>query len=101
MSMSVYSVGVIVVPVGKRWKKFPWMWNEFVAPHPHRVVEVVESDRIDGIDVVVAVEVGVERVLKHHELVRGRPPHVGVDDEHAVETPRDVLGEWRRVAVVE
>src|SRR4029079_9090000 len=31
MTVSVYSSGSSEVPVGKRWKKLPWMWNELIG----------------------------------------------------------------------
>jgi hypothetical protein len=30
-TVSVYSDGSSDVPVGNRWKKFPWMWNELIG----------------------------------------------------------------------
>jgi hypothetical protein len=31
MTVSVYSLGERDVPVGNRWKKFPWTWNELIG----------------------------------------------------------------------
>ena len=75
--------------------------DERVALHLDRAVEVVEAHRVDGVDLVAEVEVRVERVHDHHELVGLRAGLLGVDDEHAVEALRDVRGERRGVAVVE
>ena len=63
--------------------------------------EVVEAHRVDGVDLVAEVEVRVERVHDHHELVGRRARLLGIHDEHAVEALRDVRREWRGVAVVE
>ncbi len=75
--------------------------HELVAAHPDRPVHVVESDRVDGVHLVCAVEVRVEPVHDHHHLVRLGPRRLGVDDEGSVETAVDVGGERERVAVVE
>ena len=75
--------------------------HELVAPHDDRPVQVLERDRVDRVDLVRAVEVGVEPVHHHHELVGLGPALLRVDDERAVEPLRDVLGERHRVAVVE
>ncbi len=63
--------------------------------------EVGEADRVDGVDLVAEVEVRVERVHDHHELVGLRARLLGIDDEHAVEALRDVRRERRGVTVVE
>ena len=43
--------------------------NELAALHDHRPVEIVEADGVDRIDLVRLVEVRVEAVHHHHELV--------------------------------
>ena len=75
--------------------------HELAALHLHRPLEVLERDGVDRVDLVRAVEVRVEPVHHHHELVGRRALLLRVDDERAVEALRDVLGERHRVAVVE
>ena len=75
--------------------------HELAALDPDRLVHVRERDRVDGVDLVRAVEVGVEPVHDHDELVGGRAAVLRVDHERAVEALGDVLGERGRVAVVE
>ena len=75
--------------------------HELAALDPDRLVHVGERDRVDRVDLVRAVEVGVEPVHDHHELVGLRAAVLRVDDERAVEALGDVLGQRRRVAVVE
>ena len=80
------------------------------------MLHIVEGDRVDRVDLVLAVEGGVEGVHHHHELLPlrrlrvvgvaglGRVPvlgRVGVDDEGAVEPLVDVAFQGRGVAVVE
>ncbi len=66
-----------------------------------RVARVVERLAVDGVEVVLAVAVGVEAVHHHHELLRRRTRLLRVDDERAVEALVDVLLQRRGVAVVE
>ena len=76
----------------------------------------MESDRIDGVDLVLAIEVGVERIHHHDEFLpvlrlgivgvtrAGSLPvslGIGVDDECAVQALVDVSLEWNGMAVVE
>ena len=61
----------------------------------------VERNRVDRVDLIVLVEVGVEGVLHHHELVSRRPRLARIDDEGAVEAFRDVPGQRGSMAVVE
>src|SRR6185295_14012161 len=75
--------------------------NELAQLHTHRVVHKMESDGVDGVDLVVLVEVRIECVLHHHELICLRTPLRRVDDEHAIETLCDVAGERQRVAVIQ
>jgi hypothetical protein len=63
---------------------------------------VVEGDRVDGVDLVaLGVEVRVEAVHHHHELVGLLAALLGIDDERAVHAARDVLGQRPDVAVVQ
>ena len=63
---------------------------------------VVEGDRVDCVDFVLAVVVGVEAVHHHHQLAGGFEDAVaGVDDEAPVEAFVEVPLEGCRVAVVE
>ena len=62
---------------------------------------VVERDGVDRVDLVLAVEVGVEAVHHHHQLVGGRAPALRVDDEDAVESLVDVPLDGDGVAVIE
>lgn len=66
--------------------------NEVTALHADRPVHEMERHRVDGVDLIVFVEVRIERVLHHHELVGGGPTTRRIDDEHAVEALRDVPG---------
>ena len=75
--------------------------DELTALDANRPVHEVESDSVDRVDLVVLVEVGIERVLHHHQLVSRRAALRGIDDEHAVEPLRDVPCERRRVTVVQ
>src|SRR4051812_16878961 len=75
--------------------------HELVARDLDRPLEVGEADRVHRVDLVRAVEVRVEPVHHHHQLVRVRPSLTGIDDEGAIEPLGDVLGERARVAVVE
>ncbi len=61
----------------------------------------MEADRVDRVDLVGEVEVGVEAVHHHHHLVGFRATLLGIDDEGAVEAAGDVAGQRRDVAVVE
>jgi hypothetical protein len=64
------------------------------------VALVVEADRVDRVDLVGVVEVGVEAVHHHRQLVGLLATVLGIDDEEAVEALGDVRGERARVAVV-
>ena len=75
--------------------------HELAALHPYGPVHEVKRDGVDRVDLVVVVEVRVERVLHHDELVGVGATMRRVDDEHAVEALRDVPGERRRVTVIE
>ena len=84
-----------------------------------RMLGEVMADRVDRIDLVLVVEVGVEPVHHHHEflplLVLGRaeqagardrrllgmPRRIGIDDEGAVHPLVDVPLQRQRVAVIE
>src|SRR5215210_9202504 len=52
---------------------------------------VVEGHRVYGVDLVLAVEVGVEAVHDHDHLIGRFAPLFGVDDERPVEPLLDVL----------
>ena len=76
--------------------------HQLVALHRHRLLACTRSGiGVDGVDLVRAVEVGVEAVHDHDELVRLGAPLLGVDDECAVEALGDVRRQRGRVAVVE
>ena len=75
--------------------------HERVLRDRDRLVHVGERDAVGRVDLVGAVEVRVEPVHHHHELVGVGAPLLGVDDEGAVEALGDVRGQRRRVAVVE
>src|SRR3989475_10535316 len=64
--------------------------HELVAFYPDRMLCVVEGHGIDGIDFVLTVEVGIERVHHHNQLPCRRPALPGVDDEHPVKPFVDV-----------
>src|SRR5918998_2124527 len=65
------------------------------------VLLVVEGHGVHGVDLVLAVEVGIEAVHDHDHLVGLFAPLLGVDDERPVEPLFDVLPQGRGVAVVE
>src|SRR5215218_549197 len=67
----------------------------------YRVLLVVKSHAVDGIDLIGGVEVGVEAVHDHYELICLRTPLSRVYDERPVEPLLDVLPQGRGVAVVE
>jgi hypothetical protein len=73
-----------------------------VALDRDRLVDVVERDRVDRVDLVaLGVEVRVEAVHHHHQLVGLGTPALRIDDEGAVQAAGDVLRERAGVAVVE
>ena len=75
--------------------------DELVQLRRDRPVHVGEADGVGGVDLVRAVEVGVEPVHHHDHLVRVLAPVRGVHDEGAVEALGDVLGQRADVAVVQ
>ena len=75
--------------------------HQLVALHPDRPVVVGERHRVHRVDLVRGVEVGVEAVHHHHQLVGLRAAVLRVDHERAVEALGDVLGQRAGVAVVE
>ena len=61
--------------------------HELAGLDSDRVLIVVERNGIDGIEVVLAVEIDVETVHHHDQLVIGmRPALLRLDDECAVQT---------------
>src|SRR5919106_5589372 len=62
---------------------------------------VVERHSVHGVDLIRAVEVGVEAVHDHHKLVGILAPLPRVYDESTVEPLLDVLLERHDVAMVE
>src|SRR5215207_3421031 len=62
---------------------------------------MVKGHGVHGVDLVRAVEVGVEAVHYHHQLVGFLPPLPRVDDERTVESLLDVFLQGHGVAVVE
>ena len=75
--------------------------HQLVALDLDRVVHVRERDRVDRVELVLAVEVGVEAVHHHHQLVRLWAAALRVDDEGAVHPLGDVVGQGQGVAVVQ
>ena len=75
--------------------------HQRVARDRDRLVHVGERDAVGRVDLVGAVEVRVEPVHHHHELVGVGAPLLGVDEEGAVEALGDVRRQRRGVAVVE
>ena len=75
--------------------------DELAALHDDRPVEVVEPDRVDRVDLVRLVEVRVEPVHHHHELVCLGARLLRIDDERAVEALGDVRRQRAGVAVVQ
>src|SRR5918998_1567012 len=65
------------------------------------VLLVVKGHRVHGVDLVRGVEVGVEAVHDHDQLIGLRASLPRVDDERPVEPLLDVLPQGRGVAVVE
>ena len=66
-----------------------------------RIARVVERAPVDRVEVVAAVAVGVVAVHHHHELLRGCPWLLRIDDQRAVEPLVDVLLERGGMAVIE
>src|ERR671921_989840 len=62
---------------------------------------VVERHSVHGVDLIRAVEVGVEAVHDHHKLVGLLAPLPRVYDESTVEPLLDVLLEGHDVAMVQ
>jgi len=54
------------------------------------VAGVVEGHGVDGVDLVLAVEVGIKGIHHHDKLPGRRPPLAGVDDEDAIQPLVDV-----------
>src|SRR5687768_3976436 len=75
--------------------------RELAQPKRDRMLLVVERDGIDCVDLVLAVEVRVEPVHHHHQLVRRGAAALRVDDEDAVKSLVDVPLDRHRVAVIE
>ena len=89
------------------------------ADDPDRPLHVGVRDRVDGIDLVLAVEIGVEGVHHHHEFLpvgvlgRAEQPRagdvgllgvagrIGIDDEGAVHALVDVPLQRQRMAMIE
>src|SRR5215204_1258504 len=67
----------------------------------YRMLLVVECDGVDGIDLVFTVEVGIEAVHHHHQLLCRRAIRPWVDDERSVESFVNVALNRNRVAVIE
>src|SRR5437879_13517931 len=57
--------------------------HKLVSLYPDRVLRVVEGHSIDGIDLVLAIEVGIKRVHHHDQLASRGPALPGVEDEQA------------------
>src|SRR5256712_718911 len=74
--------------------------HELVAFYPDRMLRVVEGYSIDGIDFVLTVEVGIERVHHHDQLPCRRPALPGVDDEHPVQPFVDVALQRQSMTMV-
>jgi hypothetical protein len=64
------------------------------------VRSVVEGGRVDGIDLVLPVEVGVETVHHHHELAGGRASSGRIHDQRPVKPFVDVPLQRDRMAVI-
>ena len=63
---------------------------------------VVEGDGIDGIEIVLVVEIYIKAAHHHHKLlVHRRASPLRVDDERAVQSFGDVPGQGGSVAMVE
>src|SRR5919109_1000396 len=75
--------------------------NRLLPADADRVLRVVERLPVDGVEVVLAVGVGVVAVHHHDELLRRPARLLWIDDERAVEPLVDVLLQRRGVAVVE
>ncbi len=65
------------------------------------VLLVVESQRVDGVHLVLAVEVRVEGIHDHDQLASRRSAALGIDEERAVQSLVDVPLDWHGVAVVQ
>ena len=68
----------------------------------NRIHHVGVGDAVDGVHLVLVVEVGVEPVHHHDEIVPvDRRFTARIDDEHPVEALVDVAAQGNRVAVIE
>ena len=117
MTVSVYSLGVarrpgreVVKEVAVQVKRVEQVVledvdevqpHELVALDLDRALAVGEADRVGRVQLVGAVEVRVEAVHDHDELVGLLALVLRIDDERAVQALGDVLGERAHVAVVE
>src|SRR6266540_867852 len=67
----------------------------------NRIVHVRVRHRVDGVHFVVAVEVRVESIHDHHELVSRRAALARIDDVGAVEAAVEMSLQRHRVTVIE
>src|SRR3712207_6775661 len=65
--------------------------DELTLLYPYRVALVVEGHRVDSVDLVRGVEIGVEAVHDHNQLVGLRTALLRVHDERPVEPLLDVF----------
>src|SRR5215212_2453392 len=75
--------------------------DELILFYLYGVLLIVERHAVHGVDLVGGVEVGVEAVHDHDQLVGLRSPGLRVYDERPIEPLLDVLPQGRGVAVVE
>src|SRR5215211_4707354 len=75
--------------------------DELTLAYLYGVLPVEEGHSVHGVDLVGGVEVGVEAVHDHDQLVGFFAPLFGIHDERPVEPLLDVLPQGRDVAVVE
>src|SRR4029079_5981555 len=75
--------------------------HQFADPDGNRLVHEMVGHRVDRVDLVVGVEVGVEPVHHHHHLVGGWARRLRIDDEDAVEPLVQMAFQRHGVAVIE
>ena len=74
---------------------------ELVGRYLNWLIEVMKGDGVDGVNLILAIEVRIECVHHHYHFVRLGPAILGINDECSVQPAMDVLGQRERVTVVE
>ena len=118
MMLSVYSLGVRLVPVGIVVEKVgvqvegvdQIVFQDVDQVDTHFFPDldldgmdlVVERDGIDGVEIVLVVEIDIEAAHHHHKfMVNRRPAAFRIDDERAIQTFGNMASQWGNVAMVQ